>query len=143
MSLGEPEKPAVARSAVVLASRKYTLRDVVEAASRRDWPMMADAARLYPSLVTALQVNPLLVMLTLWGHKKARMCERRLRDVVFAARREAIAAVPGGRRVVEQTYADGLDAQPIVVPEDPAETEAMLDEVARLGSELGISDEEE
>lgn len=72
------------------ARRKYSVADVIDAVVSGDLAAIVDAARLYPALVISLQTNPVLLLRSLYGHKKARRAEILLKNVYYLERRTAV-----------------------------------------------------
>lgn len=82
--------------------RVYSVAQVVDAVQSGDLALIVDAARLYPALVLALIIDPILLFRSLYGHKKARRAELGLKNLFYLER----------RTMAEKSLARNLDGIP-------------------------------
>lgn len=112
----KPREAALKKVHYQHASKRYKLWDVIDAVVNNDLPVMIDAARLYPALVISLMTNPLLTLRSLFGHRKARRSELKLKNLYYLER---------------QTWAEEALSPEGDEPEDPDDDEPESEDEAR------------
>lgn len=101
-----PEVPEKNQEKVVDAFRRYYVAEVIDAVRAGDLAVIVDAARLYPALVASLLADPVLLLRSLYGHKKARRAEMRLKDLFYLKRRQSARATEEAKAEREAAEVD-------------------------------------
>lgn len=99
------------------ARRKYSLADCIDAVESKDLAVIVDAARMYPALIVGLLTEPVLLLRSLYGHKKALRAEYALKDLFYLHRQAALGKVAGALTAEPGVFDPELTAP---MPEDEA-----------------------
>lgn len=125
-------------------AKRYLVSDVIDAVLESRTSVLADCAKLYPALTVAIMTDPVLVLRTFNGHKRATTMNDRMARVMFGERLasgdvpepegyEAYAGLKG--------TATGAGGAPPAPPAGEPESESA--ELLRLMREHEDADEEE
>lgn len=102
-------------------TRTYRVADVIDVVKAGNLPAVADAAKLYPSLVAAVMASPIDTLRALYGARRAYSAEKKLRRLLFY---ERVQEVPELRAITTRAESDVPQVTEAVRPATAAEDEA-------------------